>query len=329
MEFLTMPLLGKPAWMWAIFMTTVCILVMFDLGVLHKKGEEIGVRQSLKLSAFYIGAGVLFGGWIWYSLGAQPALLYYTGFFIEKSLSLDNIFVISLIFTYFAIPRAFQHRVLFWGILGVLVLRGIMIVVGAHVVENYAWTLQIFAAFLIFTGIKMLMPEKPGANDLSKSKMVALLRRFMRITPELHQEKFLVRAPDPKDPSRMVWFATPLFLTLCMVELTDVIFAVDSVPAIFAITTDPYIVFTSNIFAILGLRALYFALSAMVDRFHYLKYALAMVLVFIGAKVYLAEYVWNGHLPAALSLGITFGILAGGVFYSLYKTREEINRTYS
>ena len=329
MELMTMAVLGKPVWMWAVFMISVCLLVMFDLGVLHKKGEEIGVRQSLKLSAFYISAGVLFGGWIWYSLGAQPALLYYTGFFIEKSLSLDNIFVISLIFTYFAIPRALQHRVLFWGILGVLFLRGVMIVLGAQLIESYAWTLQIFAAFLVFTGIKMLMPEKEGSNDLSKSKIIAFLRRIMRITPQLHGEKFLVRAPDPKDPSRMVWFATPLFLTLCMVELSDVIFAVDSVPAIFAITTDPFIVFTSNIFAILGLRALYFALSAMVERFHYLKYALAMVLVFIGSKVFLAEYVWDGHVPALLSLGITFGILAGGVFYSLYKTREEINRTYS
>jgi len=328
MDFLVMDVLGKPLWMWAIFMTVVLALICFDLGVLHKKDQEIGVKESLRLSAFYITAGCLFGAWIWYTLGSESALLFYTGFFIEKSLSLDNVFVISLIFTYFAIPRMYQHRVLFWGIIGVIVLRGIMIGLGTHVVSNYAWTLQIFAAFLIFTGIKMLFPEKEGSDDLSDSKIIAWLRRIMRVTPELHQQKFFVKAADPKNPNSMVWFATPLFLTLCMVELSDVIFAVDSIPAIFAITTDPFIVFTSNIFAILGLRALYFALSAMVDRFHYLKYALAMVLVFIGSKVFLAEYVWGGHMPAALSLGITFGLLTGGVFYSMYKTREEVNKTY-
>ncbi|MBI3230996.1 MAG: TerC family protein [Burkholderiales bacterium] len=328
MDWLLIDVLGKPAWMWAVFLASVLLLVLFDLGVLHKKGEEIGVRQSLRLSGFYIGAACLFGLWLWYELGSHSAMLYFTGFFIEKSLSLDNIFVISLIFSFFAIPRAFQHRVLFWGILGVLFLRGVMIVVGAQVVANYAWTLQVFAAFLIFTGIKMLMPEGEE-KDLADSKIIAFLRRVMRVTPNLHEEKFFVRAPNPSNPTQMVWWATPLFLTLCMVELSDVIFAVDSVPAIFSITSDPFIVFTSNIFAILGLRALYFALSAMVDRFHYLKYALAMVLVFIGSKVFIAEYMLDGHIPPALSLFVTFGTLAAGVFYSMYKTRQEIPRTFS
>lgn len=323
MEIFQTLLLGKPMWMWGVFLSVVVLLVIFDLGVLHKKDHEIGVKESLRLSAFYITAGLIFGLWIWYSLGSQSAMLYYTGFLIEKSLSLDNVFVISLVFTYFAIPRMYQHRVLFWGIIGVIVLRGVMIGLGASIVENYAWTLYLFAAFLIFTGIKMLMPEKEGDDDLSDSKIIAFLKRHMRVTDKLHDQKFFVQAPHPKDSSRTVLWATPLFLTLCMVEISDVIFAVDSVPAIFAITTDPYIVYTSNIFAILGLRALYFALAAILERFHYLKYALALVLVFIGAKVFLGDFVFGGKVPAVLSLSVTFGILAVGTVYSMYKTRDK------
>ena len=323
MEIFQTLLLGKPAWMWAFFLLVVVLLVAFDLGVMHKKDQEIGVKDSLRLSAFYITAGLIFGGWVWHNLGAQSAMLYYTGFLIEKSLSLDNVFVISLVFTYFAIPRMYQHRVLFWGIIGVIVLRGVMIVLGASIVENYEWTLYLFAAFLIFTGIKMLMPEKEGDDDLSDSKIIAFLKRHMRVTDKLHGQQFFVQAPHPKDATRKVLWATPLFLTLCMVEISDVIFAVDSVPAIFAITTDPFIVFTSNIFAILGLRALYFALAAILERFHYLKYALALVLVFIGAKVFLGDFVFGGKVPALLSLSVTFGILAVGTVYSMYKTRGQ------
>lgn len=315
---------GTPAWMWGTFLLVVVALVVFDLGVLHKKNEEIGVKASLKLSAFYITAGLLFGGWVWYNLGSASAMSYYTGFLIEKSLSLDNVFVISLIFTYFAIPRIYQHRVLFWGIIGVIALRGIMIGVGASIVASYAWTLYIFAAFLIFTGIKMLMPEKEDDADISQSKIIKFLRARMRVTETLHGQQFFVQAADPKQAGRMVLWATPLFLTLCMVEISDVIFAVDSVPAIFAITTDPFIVYTSNIFAILGLRALYFALAAVLERFHYLKYALAMVLVFIGSKVFLGDFVFDGKVPALLSLSITFSILGAGVFYSLFKTRSQV-----
>lgn len=324
MDIFSTLILGTPAWMWASFLLVVVALVVFDLGVLHKKDEEIGVQASLKLSAFYITAGLIFGGWVWYNLGAASAMSYYTGFLIEKSLSLDNVFVISLIFTYFAIPRIYQHRVLFWGIIGVIVLRGVMIGVGASIVASYAWTLYIFAAFLIFTGIKMLMPEKEGDDDMSQSKIIKFLKRHMRVTEKLHGQQFFVHAADPKNAGRVVLWATPLFLTLCMVEISDVIFAVDSVPAIFAITTDPFIVYTSNIFAILGLRALYFALAAVLERFHYLKYALALVLVFIGSKVFLGDFVFAGKVPALLSLSITFGILAIGVVYSLYKTRGQV-----
>ncbi len=315
-------IMGTPIWMWGIFLLAVTTLVAFDLGVLHKKNQEVSVAASLKLSGFYISAGLIFGLWIWYNLGAPSAMLYYTGFLVEKSLSLDNVFVISLIFTYFAIPRIYQHRVLFWGILGAIILRGIMIGVGSTVVSNYHWTLYLFAVFLIITGVKMLWPSQDEDTDLSQSKIIRFLKNRMRVTEQLHEQRFFVRLPDAG--GKMILWATPLFLTLCMVELSDVIFAVDSVPAIFAITTDPFIVYTSNIFAILGLRALYFALAAILARFEYLKYALALVLVFIGSKVFLAEFVFDGKVPATLSLGVTFGILAVGVVYSLYKTRAQL-----
>jgi tellurite resistance protein TerC len=323
MDIFTTVIMGTPLWMWGLFLSVVVVLVVFDLGVLHKKDEEISVSASLKLSAFYISAGLVFGLWVWYHMGANSAMLYYTGFLVEKSLSLDNVFVISLIFTYFAIPRIYQHRVLFWGIIGAIVLRGVMIGLGSTLVESYHWVLYIFAVFLIFTGIKMLMPEKEGDTDLSDSKIMRFLKARMRVTDQLHGHDFFVRQSDPEQGGRLVLWATPLFLALCMVELSDVLFAVDSVPAIFAITTDPFIVYTSNIFAILGLRALYFALAAILARFEYLKYALALVLVFIGSKVFLGEFVFDGKVPAPISLGITFGILAVGVVYSMHKTRDQ------
>jgi tellurite resistance protein TerC len=210
---------------------------------------------------------------------------YFTGFFVEKSLAMDNVFVISLIFTYFAIPRIYQHRVLVWGILGVIVLRGIMIGLGAALINQFDWILFIFGAFLLITGIKMLViaDKEP---DIAGNPILKFLRKHLNVTDELHGEKFFVKGPDPKGCGKLVRFATPLFLALVLIEFADLIFAVDSVPAIFAITTDPYIVYTSNIFAILGLRALYFALAAMVHRFHYLKYALSLVLIFIGAKIF-------------------------------------------
>jgi tellurite resistance protein TerC len=244
-------------------------------------------------------------------------------FVVEKSLAMDNVFVIAMIFTYFAVPRLYQHRVLFWGILGVIVLRGIMIGAGATLVAEYSWVLYIFAAFLIFTGVKMwLMADQEF--DVGGNPLLKLVRRHLRVTDGLHGEKFLVKLPDPKS-GRLQWWMTPLMLALLMVELVDLVFAVDSVPAIFAITTDPFIVYTSNIFAILGLRALYFALAAMVHRFHYLKYALSVLLVFIGSKIFLADIanLPGGKFPPSLSLAITFAILATGVAWSLWKTRKD------
>jgi tellurite resistance protein TerC len=321
MEFLHILFLGKALWLWLAFISVVIALLVFDLGILNKDDHEIGVAESLKLSAFYITIGVLFGGFVWYQLGAQPAAEYMTAFVVEKTLALDNVFIIALIFSYFAIPRLYQHRVLFWGILGVIVLRGIMIGLGATLVAQYGWILYIFAAFLIFTGIKMLVTDDKEM-DLDKNPILNFMRKRFRVTDELHGNNFFVTLPDSKT-GKMVRFMTPLFMALVLVEIADLVFAVDSVPAVFAITSDPYIVYTSNIFAILGLRALYFALAAVLHRFHYLKYALAVLLVFIGSKIFVADLMGWEKFPASWSLGITFAILIAGVVYSLWRSRDE------
>ncbi len=321
MELLDLIWLGKPLWMWLGFMAVVIALLALDLGVFHRTDHEIGVRESLALSAFYISLGLAFGGWVWWQLGEAAALAYVTGFVVEKSLAMDNVFVIAMIFSYFAIPRIYQHRVLFWGILGVIVLRAIMIGVGAALVSEFSWVLYIFAAFLILTGIKMWRTAE-AEYDIGSSPVLAWIRRHCRVTDTLHGHDFFVKARDART-GRMVWFMTPLFLTLIMVEMADIIFAVDSVPAIFAITTDPFLVYTSNIFAILGLRALYFALAAIIARFHYLKYALSLLLVFIGSKIFLADALGLAKIPPAVSLGITLAILGTGVAWSLWKTRGE------
>ena len=313
--------LGTPVWFWLSFIGIVIVLTAFDLGFLHKEDREMGIAESLKLSAFYIGIALAFGLWVWIAKGADSGMKYYTGFFIEKALSIDNVFVISLIFSYFAIPRMYQYRALLWGIIAVIVLRGAMIAAGAALVEQFYWILYIFAAFLIATGVKM-MTAGGQEMDVAKNPVVRWLSTHMRVTKEMHGEKFVVRVPDPKT-GKIVRAATPLLLALVVINLADLVFAVDSVPAIFAITTDTFIVYTSNIMAILGLRALYFALSAMVHRFHYLKYALALVLVFIGSKIFVSDFIMGGDkFPPVLSLVVTFVLILGGIGWSLWKTRE-------
>jgi tellurite resistance protein TerC len=319
LEYLSADWLGTPVWFWIAFAGIVVTLTAFDLGILHKEDKEMGIGESLKLSAFYIGIALLFGLWVWFQRGPELGMAYYTGFFIEKALSIDNVFVISLIFSYFAIPRAYQYRALLWGILAVILLRGVMIGVGAAVVQQWHWVLYIFAAFLIATGIKMLFAgDKPA--DVGSNPAVRFISRHMRVTRELHGPSFFVKVPDERT-GRMVRAATPLFLALVVINLADLVFAVDSVPAIFAITTDTFIVYTSNIMAILGLRALYFALAAMVHRFHYLKYALALVLLFIGSKIFVSDFLLGGgKFPPVASLGVTFALILGGILYSLWKT---------
>lgn len=321
MDFAYQFIMGKPLWMWGLFMTIVIALLVLDLGLFHRKSREIGVKESLLLSGFYISMGLAFGAWVWVNLGATSGKEYFTGFIVEKTLSMDNIFVISLIFSYFAIPRVYQHRVLFWGILGVIFLRGMMIGLGAILVAKFHWILYIFALLLIVTGVKMLFLSD-DVPDIEKNPALRLIRRVFRITPELKGNRFFVRYPDDKTGKVITW-VTPLFVAMVLIEIVDLIFAVDSVPAIFAITTDAFIVYTSNIFAILGLRALYFALAAVIDRFTYLKPALAMVLVFIGSKVFVADLAGWEKFPAAISLGVTLALILGGIAYSLWKTQRE------
>ena len=317
-DFLFSPWLGKPAWAWLAFLGAVVTLLALDLGVLHRRPRVVGPTESLTMSAVYIGLGLGFGALVWSWFGAEAGMNYLTAFVVEKTLALDNVFVIALIFAWFAVPREHQHRVLFWGVLGVIVLRAIMIGAGAALVQNFAWTLWIFAAFLIFTGVKMLfVPETHP--DLANNPVLRLMRRLMPVTDRLHGSKFFVRLPVADGRRKL--HATPLFLALALVEVADLVFAVDSVPAVFAITSDPFVVYTSNIFAILGLRALFFALSALIERFRYLKPALALTLVFIGGKVFAADFLGIDKVPPALSLGVTFALLGGGVIVSLWKSR--------
>ena len=315
--FLFSEFLGTASWLWLVFISVVLALLIFDLGVLHREHREIGVRESLLLSAGYITAGLLFGLWVWVIKGGDAGMDFYTGFLIEKSLSMDNVFLMAMIFSFLSIPRRYQHEVLFWGILGVIVLRALMIGLGAALIAEFSWILYVFGIFLLLTGAKMLFSKIDAHPDLSENLMVKFLRKHMRVTDRLYEGRFFIRQPDASGKS-VVW-ATPLFLALVLIECADLVFAVDSVPAIFAITQDPFIVYTSNIFAILGLRALYFALAAMIHRFAYLKYALALVLMFIGGKIFMVGII--GKIPAVLSLSVTVTLLLGGVLLSLWKTR--------
>ncbi|ACO79500.1 Integral membrane protein TerC family [Azotobacter vinelandii CA] len=315
--FLTAEFLGTSAWFWLAFFTIVGALLIFDLGVLHRKNREIGVKESLLLSAGYITVGLLFGLWVWQQKGSASGMEYFTGFLIEKLLSMDNVFLMATIFGFFSTPRKYQYEVLFWGVLGVIVLRAIMISLGAALIAHFSWVLYVFGLFLLLTGLKMLFSRAKEVPNLDENLLVRYLRRHLRITDHLHGGRFFVRQPSASGKS-VVW-VTPLLLTLILIECADLVFAVDSVPAIFAITQDTFVVYTSNIFAILGLRALYFALAALIHRFAYLKYALALVLVFIGCKIFLVGII--GKIPAVISLSITFSLLLGGVFFSLWKTR--------
>ncbi|MDP2192994.1 MAG: TerC family protein [Alphaproteobacteria bacterium] len=310
----------KSLFMWVLFISVVLILLILDLGVFHKKNREIGFKESLWMSTFYIIMAVLFGGWIWYIKGINGFAEYMTGFLVEKSLALDNIFLISLVFTSLSIPPKYQHRVLFWGILGVIILRAIMIGLGVKIITQFEWILYIFAAFMIMTGIKMFfVSNKP--LEISKNPLLIWMRKHLNITDKLHDEKFFIYQKIGETSQKKL-FVTPLFIALIMVEFIDLIFAVDSIPAIFAITQDPYIVYTSNIFAILGLRALYFALASIIDRFYYLKYALAAVLIFIGSKMFIADALQITKIPPIISLSVTFGILLSGVLLSFVREKR-------
>nr|WP_314258217.1 TerC family protein [uncultured Devosia sp.] len=313
--------LGTPVWFWVAFIAIVIGLLVFDLGILHKDEHEIEAKESLLLYGMYVLIALAFGAWVWFQRGAEAGLEFYTGYLLEQSLAMDNMFVIATIFGFLGIPRLYQHRVLFWGILGVILFRAVLIGVGAALVNQFSWILLFFGAFLVFTGFRMFshQDEEPNLED---NKVYRFISSRFRVTKQLHGRNFTVKEPDPKTGKLVTWL-TPLAVALIMVEVVDLIFAVDSVPAVFAVTQDTFIVYTSNIFAILGLRSLYFALAAAMNRFRYLQTSLAIILVLVGIKISLVPF--HIHIDTLLSLTVTIAILAGGVIFSLYKTRNEPN----
>jgi tellurite resistance protein TerC len=292
--------------LWAIFSVFVLGMLALDLGVFNRKAHEVHFKEALTWSIVWVTLSLAFNWWIYHQFGSEKALQFLTGYVIEKALSVDNIFVFVILFSSFAVPKIYQHRVLFWGVLGAIAMRAVFIGLGAALVSRFEWIMYVFGAILIFTGFK-LMKEGDAEPHPERNPLYKLARRVMPAVPEYHGKHFFV----VKDGRR---YATPLFLVLIAIEATDVVFAVDSIPAIFAISTDPFIVYTSNIFAILGLRAMYFLLAGVIDKFHLIKYGLAVVLLFVGVKMVIANWF---HVPIGASLGIIAGVLTLSVVASV------------
>lgn len=293
---------------WGLFNLFIIALLVFDLGVLNRKEHEVTLKEALSWSAFWIALALSFCVGVWHYAGHEKALEFLTGYVIEYSLSVDNIFVFILIFGYFKVNPLYRHKVLFWGILGALVMRTLMIVLGVSLIQRFEWVIYIFGAFLIFTGIRMLFQKEDNHVDPSHNPAVRLLRKFMPVTKEYHGNNFFVQIDGRR-------FATPLFVVLLVIETTDLIFATDSIPAILAISRDPFIVYTSNVFAILGLRSLYFALAGVMDLFCYLKYVLSIILTFIGVKMLLSHTAFS--IPTTWALLVVVALLVGAVVASL------------
>lgn len=291
--------------LWTTFLSICGILLVLDLAVLNRGSKVISARAAIRNTLFFVSMGALFAVYLGWEFGSAPALEFVTGYLIEYALSVDNLFVFLVIFTYFSVPAEHQHRVLFWGILGAILLRGVFIVAGAALLAKFAWMIFVFGAFLVYTGVKLLFTSGESI-DPARNPLLQLCQRFLPATSEYHGERFFARVAG-----KLV--VTPLFLVLVVVDVIDVVFAVDSIPAIFAVTRDPFVVFSSNIFAVLGLRSLYFLLADLMGRFHYLKYGLGLVLAFVGLKMLISDY-W--HMPIGLSLGVILALLAGAVLAS-------------
>jgi tellurite resistance protein TerC len=304
-------------WGWIGFNVAVLAILALDLGVLHRRSEKVSLKEAATWSAVWVALSLCFAFAIYRTMGEESGLEFLTGYLIEYALSVDNIFVFVLIFTYFKVPENYQHRVLFWGIIGALLLRGVMIVAGSALVTRFSWTLYIFGAFLVVTGIRMAVQNDEDAYNPERDPVLRLSRRLIPVTADYRGDKFFVHEPDAT--GRMRYAATPLFIVLLIVDTTDVIFATDSIPAIFAVTRDPFIVYTSNICAVLGLRALYFLLASVVDKFVYLKLGLSLVLIFIGGKMLLEPFI---HIPVIGSLGVVGAVLGASILASLRWPRE-------
>jgi len=299
-------------WLWVGFNVFILAMLALDLGVFHRKSHVVSLKESLTWTGVWVVLALLFNLGVWHYAGSGKALEFFTGYLIEKSLSVDNVFVFALLFSYFAVPPVYQHKVLFWGILGALIMRAIMIALGAALITKFAWIIYVFGGFLILTGIKMIVKREEEIHP-ERNPIVRWFKKLMPVTPEYRGDRFFVR----ENGIRM---ATPLFVVLLLVEFTDLIFAVDSIPAIFAVTKDPFIVYTSNVFAILGLRSLYFALAGVMDKFHYLKIGLGVVLSFVGVKMLLAHTAWK--IDTLVSLGVIVLILATSMVWSLVKPKK-------
>ena len=297
-----MKVISMPIWAWILFYVLVLVMLVIDLKSFGRKGQhEVNVSEALKMTAVWIGVSLIFCGGIWLYEGDEKAMEFLAGYLIEKSLSMDNLFVFLMLFSFFGIQRKYQHEVLFWGIFGALVLRSIFIFAGTAIINQFEWILGVFGAFLIYTGIKMFSHQDDENVDPSKNIFVKLFKKFFPVTDQMHDDKFFVIENGRR-------LATPLFIALLVIETTDVAFAVDSIPAVFSVSRDPFIVLTSNVFAILGLRALYFALAAVAKYFTYLKYGLGIILSFVGIKM-LLEVIWDIEVPTPISLVFIFGIL--------------------
>jgi tellurite resistance protein TerC len=301
-------------WLWVAFNVFVVAMLAVDLLIFHKEAHEVRVREAATWSLVWVALALLFGVGVYQFMGRQAGLEYFAGYLIEKALSVDNIFVFVLIFSFFRVPARYQHRVLFWGILGALLMRGAMIFAGAYLIQQFHWIIYVFGAFLVFTGIRMATHSQDNI-DLESSLAIRLVRRIMPVTSAYHGQRFFVR-DDAARGSRLM--ATPLFVVLVLVETTDLIFAVDSIPAIFAITQEPFIVYSSNVFAILGLRALYFLLVDVIHRFHYLKVGLSVVLVFVGLKMLAVDLY---KVPIGASLGFIVFVLGAATAASWFWPR--------
>lgn len=298
------------------FNVFILILLALDLGFFHKDTKEIKVKDALISSAVWISIALLFNLGIYYFRGSEDALAFLTGYLIEKSLSVDNIFVFVMVFAYFKVPVKYQYKILFWGIIGALLMRSTMIFAGTALIQNFHWTLYIFGALLVITGIKMLTQNSDSQIEPDKNPVVKLFKKFFPFSDKYDNDNFFTKKNG-------LTMATPLFIVLLVIETTDLIFAVDSIPAIFGVTQDPFIVYTSNVFAILGLRALYFALAGIIDQFHYLKYGLSLILVFIGTKMLIADFY---KIPIFLALAIVILILITSVMISLLKPQVTIEK---
>lgn len=298
-------------WEWLAFFGIITFMLTLDLGVFHKKVHKVSIKESLAWTGVWISLAMMFNVWVYHTMGPQKGLEFLSGYLIEKALSVDNIFVISLIFTYFRVPAQYQHRVLFWGVIGALFFRIIFIFAGVALINKFSWMIYVFGVFLIFTGLKMLKGEEKTI-DIEANPIIKIVKKFFKITKEFDGENFRTHHKGQN-------YFTPLFLVLVMIETTDIIFAVDSIPAILAITPDPYIVFTSNVFAILGLRSLYFALNGIMEMFEYINYALSGILVFVGVKMIITPWY---HLPTFLSVIVIFSLLLISVIASIYWPRK-------